>query len=83
MYIFSFVLSILALGICWYPFWNIITAIVSFVLSLVMFNKYFISGKRDDKKKGRTLVFSAFVMSLLAMIGAISMIETVVSLNLK
>lgn len=83
MYIFSFILSMLALGICWYPFWNVLTAMASFIISLVMFNKYFISAKRDDKKKGRTLVFSAFIMSCLALLGAISMVETVVSMNLK
>lgn len=74
MYIVSFVFSIIAIGFCWMPFWSIPVSLIALILSIVAFNMHFISDKKDTRKKGKSLVFAALVLSVIAMIGSFIMV---------
>ena len=73
MYIFSFILSIIAFVCCWMSLWSLPVSLAALIISIVMFNKYFIGDKKENYKKGKTLVFSGFVFSILATLGSMIM----------
>ena len=73
MHIFSFVLSIIAISLCWIPFWSVPIALLSLIISLVVMNKFFFNNAKEQPKKVKGLVFSSFVLTCLAFIGALIM----------
>lgn len=73
MHIVTLVLSIFALCLCWLPFWSIPVAAVALIFGMVMFYNYYLSPEKEEFTKGRGMVFAAFVLSILAVIGAMIM----------
>lgn len=73
MYIFSFILSIVAFLFCWLSFWSIPLSIAALIIAIVMFSKYFIGENKEKYTKGKSLVFSAFVLSILSTLGSMIM----------
>ena len=55
------------------PFWSIPVSLIALILSIIAVNMYFISDKKDKRKKGKCLVFAGFVLSATAMIGSLIM----------
>lgn len=74
MHIFSFILSIIALALCGVTYLVVPISLVSLIISIVMFYKYFLSEKKNEYTKYRGLVFAGFVVSIIAAIGTLMMI---------